>query len=103
MIVDRKRMIAPRLFSILIPTRNEKLYAEWKEQYPAIWDALEYNHLYIKKMTRETVAGPWYFHLSGKYEMGEEKPEEELMGKRKSSPRLDRPYRVLSLFIVAKA
>jgi hypothetical protein len=54
-------------------------------------------------MTRETVAGPWYFHLSGKYEMGEEKPEEELMGKRKSSPRLDRPYRVLSLFIVAKA
>jgi hypothetical protein len=24
-------------------------------------------------------------------EMGEEKPEEELMGKRKSSPRLDRP------------
>jgi hypothetical protein len=54
-------------------------------------------------MTRDTVAGPWYFHLSGKYEMGEEKPEEELMGKRKSSPRLDRPYRVLSLFIVAKA
>ncbi len=52
-------------------------------------------------MTRETVASPWYFHLTGKYEMGEEKPEEELMGKRKSSPRLDRPYQVLSLFIVA--
>jgi hypothetical protein len=32
-----------------------------------------------------------------RYEMGEEKPEEELMGKRKSSPRLDSHLSMVSV------
>jgi len=40
-----------------------------------------------KKPASERLAGSFYI-LLGKKVKGEEKPEEELMGKRKSSPRL---------------
>jgi hypothetical protein len=44
-----------------------------------------------KKMTRESSRVHGGEGICLALEMGEEKPEEELMGKRKSSPRLDRP------------
>ncbi|MDE3838402.1 hypothetical protein C0966_03245 [Bacillus methanolicus] len=41
-----------------------------------------------KEKTLQKPAGSFYILIKGQKAKGEEKPEEELMGKRKSSPRL---------------
>jgi len=45
-------------------------------------------------------AGSFYILCKGQKAKGEEKPEEELMGKRKSSPRLATTSKMMSLIKV---